>query len=99
MMKRFPVFSIVIFVFLTACNTSQSNKLQYLPDHDLDLAKAYAGVCGQCHAIPHPARHTLEEWKQVLISMDKRMQERGYPLPDQLSRNQINAYLNKHARK
>jgi len=98
-MRSSRFFSIVVILFCTACNSNQSNKLRYLPEYDLDLIKSYANTCGQCHAVPHPARHTRAEWKQILIAMDKRMQERGYPLPDQNARYQINEYLKKHARK
>ncbi|NOY66434.1 MAG: hypothetical protein GXP13_03375 [Gammaproteobacteria bacterium] len=97
--KTGQIFGVFIIMFVTACNSIQPNKLQYLPEYNSALIKAYVNTCGQCHAIPHPARHSYEEWGHVLVAMNKRMQERGYQEPSQASRNQINIYLKKHARK
>ena len=88
----------VLIVLLSGCDIKKPGHVQYLPEHDQASTQSYITTCGQCHAIPHPSRHTAGEWKHILVSMDKRMQERKYPLPAQKVRLEIQSYLEKYAR-
>jgi len=92
------VFFIFISILLHGCNLKKSDDVEYLPEYDLKTTQSYIATCGQCHAVPHPSRHTIQEWGNILISMDKRMQERKYPIPGQKVRYEIEGYLGKHAR-
>jgi len=92
------VLFIVLSIVLGGCNLKKSGDVKYLPEHELKTTQSYIAICGQCHAIPHPSRHTISEWKNILLSMDKRMLERNYPIPGQKQRDEIEVYLEKYAR-
>jgi len=92
------VFFIFTSILLYGCNLKESHDVEYLPEYNLKTTQSYIITCGQCHAVPHPSRHTIHEWKTILISMDKRMQERKYPVPGQKARYEIEVYLGKYAR-
>ena len=96
-MKK-AVFFIILNILLSGCNLKKSGNVEYLPEYDLKTTQSYITTCGQCHAIPHPSRHTVNEWKNILAAMDKRMQERKYPIPGQKQRHEIEIYLDKYAR-
>ena len=71
-----------------------------LPDKESLAARIYAEKCGLCHSVPHPRRHTFEEWRHMVALMEQRMQERGIDPP--LSTDEEDAilsYLKQHARK
>lgn len=70
----------------------------YLPDHNGEEARIFSQQCGVCHAPPHPARHRIQEWKQILVMMQERMTERHFPLPDVKIKQKILSYLEKYAR-
>jgi mono/diheme cytochrome c family protein len=80
-----------------AIQTGDSNATP-IPDAESPAARLYAGRCGGCHAVPHPARLTYPGWVQLLPLMERRMAERGMPPLSEAERNQILAYLKAHAR-
>src|SRR5437867_4289255 len=62
--------------------------------------------CGQCHVLPDPKRHTAEEWRIVVARMQENMQwvnrvvaSRPVPGEPQLRVEEINAFLEKYARR
>jgi hypothetical protein len=75
------------------------------PDIESDAAKSFRLACQQCHALPDPQRHTVEEWPAVVARMEKNMLWMNRvvgskPDPDepQLRIEEIVWYLQKHAR-
>ena len=53
--------------------------------------------CTICHGLPHPKRHTANEWDHLLILMTERMREKQVPhTPEEI--RQIKSYLQRNAR-
>ena len=67
-------------------------------------------ACNQCHVLPDPQRHTAAEWRAVVARMQENMEwmnrvvgskpafDRAAGEP-QLRIEEINAFLEKHARR
>lgn len=55
-------------------------------------------TCSQCHALPDPKLHTAEEWSGVVKRMRKNMEIMGKPVITEDEKDQIIAYLSRHAR-
>jgi hypothetical protein len=76
------------------------------PDVDRPEGEAFRLACSQCHVLPDPERHTAAEWPAVVARMEQNMQwmnrvvgtkpVQGEP---QLRLDEINAFLEKHARR
>ena len=73
----------------------------YRPD-----GEAFRLACSQCHVLPDPRRHTAAEWPAVVARMQENMAWMNRvvgskPDPDepQLRVDQINAFLERHARR
>jgi len=91
-MRGLKLIAILLVVLLVACAR------QNLPDAQSAGAHSFVKVCGRCHDLPHPARHSASEWLAVMRIMQQRMRERGVaPLGD-VQRQSILGYLQTHAR-
>jgi hypothetical protein len=76
------------------------------PDVYGSTGEAFRLACSQCHVLPDPRRHTAAEWPAVVARMERNMQwmnrvvgtkpVKGEP---QLRVDEINAFLQKHARR
>jgi len=61
---------------------------------ELELVKK---KCTLCHGLPHPKRHTADEWDYLLVLMTERMKERKISYTfDEIVR--IKSYLHRNAR-
>jgi hypothetical protein len=67
--------------------------------------EAFRLACNQCHVLPDPQRHTAAEWRAVVARMQENMEWMNRvvgtkPLPGepQLRVEEINAFLERHAR-
>jgi cytochrome c2 len=69
-----------------------------IPDADSPQAKIYIEKCSVCHVLPHPKRLSFSGWKHMLKLMDQRMEERGVSPLEPEEREDIAAYLKRHAR-
>ncbi len=77
-----------------------------IPEVNAPAGDAFRLACGQCHALPDPARHTAKEWAMVVARMQKNMDwmnrvvgSRLVAGEPQLRVEDINAFLAKYARK
>ena len=61
---------------------------------DLEILKQ---KCTACHGLPHPKRHTANEWDHLLVLMMERMKERRISYTSQ-EMQQIKSYLRRNAR-
>ncbi|TMH63429.1 MAG: hypothetical protein E6H57_17145 [Betaproteobacteria bacterium] len=80
------------------------------PDVYLSSGEAFRLACNQCHVLPDPRRHTAAEWRAVVARMQENMEwmnrvvgtqpalDRAAGEP-QLRLEEINAFLERHARK
>lgn len=74
-MNKYFIF--LMLIFSVACATAPTP----IPDPQSIGARLYVEKCGVCHSVPHPKRHTFEQWRHMLTLMDKRMEEKlGAPL-------------------
>lgn len=69
-----------------------------IPDRASASAIIYQAKCSLCHALPHPKRHTIEQWQHIVAMMEQRMRERKFVELGQQERDKIMKYLAKHAR-
>jgi hypothetical protein len=91
-----PVLSLGIT--LAACSTTPRDATAWLPDKGTPEAQVYIDRCAICHALPHPRRHSYQDWQNLLPVMEQRMAERGVtPLSDG-DRQAILAYLKVNGR-
>jgi len=86
------VSAAAIGLILSACAGVQ------IPGSGSEGAQVFSARCSICHATPHPGRHSMPEWLQLLPLMDRRMSERGMPVLDDEERQTIIAYLQQYAR-
>ena len=68
--------------------------------------EAFRLACNQCHVLPDPRRHNAAEWRAVVARMQENMEwmnrvvgSKPIPGEPQLRIEEINAFLEKHARK
>ena len=69
-----------------------------LPDSQSSGAKMFADKCSACHALPHPKRHTAEQWRHIMTLMEQRIHERGMHALTTDERKSILTYLQQHGR-
>lgn len=69
-----------------------------IPESGTAAAQLFATRCSSCHALPHPARNTANEWPGILALMDRRMRERHIPPINGQERDELLRYLQSHAR-
>src|SRR2546422_201710 len=76
-----------------------------LPERGSRGAELTLRYCVQCHNLPNPAMHHPPKWPGIVERMVQRMEGRGnlgtQPVPGepQLRLEEINAFLERHARK
>ena len=76
------------------------------PEVDRPSGEAFRLACNQCHVLPDPRRHSAEEWRAVVARMQENMLwmnrvvgSRPLPGERQLRVEEINAFLEKYARR
>ncbi|MBF0275698.1 MAG: hypothetical protein HQK84_10760 [Nitrospinae bacterium] len=84
---------LIPFLFLFGCVASTMQ----IPEPDSMEAQLFSERCSSCHSLPHPQRHTFEQWKQVVSIMQIRMKERDFQQLEKNEESAILAYLKKHS--
>jgi cytochrome c2 len=76
------------------------------PEVDQPAGEAFRIACSQCHVLPDPRRHTAAQWRAVVARMQENMLwmnrvvgSQPVPGEPQLRVEEINAFLEKYARK
>ena len=76
------------------------------PEVNRPSGEAFRLTCNQCHVLPDPRRHTAQEWRAVVTRMQENMEwmnrvvsSRPFPGEPKLRLEEINAFLEKYARK
>jgi hypothetical protein len=70
-----------------ALNTNST----YAEETQVSGKALFEGRCGGlCHQLPEPDRLNAQQWKRVLLTMQKRMQQRGMP---PLTEQEVSAVL------
>jgi len=88
----------LMILFAFAASSACASAPTPLPEPGSAGAGVYASRCGVCHSVPHPKRHTYEQWKHMVRVMDKAREHKDMdPLTDE-ERGSILEYLKKHSR-
>jgi cytochrome c2 len=76
------------------------------PEVNTAAGEAFRVACNQCHVLPDPRRHTAGEWRAVVARMQENMEwmnrvvgSKPAPLEPQLRVEEINAFLEKYAKR
>lgn len=69
-----------------------------LPEGKSTQAKLFAKKCGACHSVPHPKRHTYEQWERMVSIMDMHSEKNEMELLSDKEKEEIMNYLKKHSR-
>ena len=85
-------------LLLSACAHDPNNPHAYLPESQTENALVYIEQCGGCHAVPHPQRLSSAAWKDLVVVMDKRREERDHQPLTEAQRKKLMSYLAEHAR-
>ena len=90
-----PALIAVVSVMLIAGCASNGTPI---PAPQSQAALLFADKCGQCHAVPHPARHSADDWPHYVALMEQRMFERNITALSDAERQSILAYLSEYGR-
>lgn len=85
---------ILSMIFIAGCISARPTPI---PAEGSPAARLYVEKCGPCHSVPHPKRHTFEEWQHILVVMKKRMKSEGMTLTPEENKV-IVSYLRKNSR-
>lgn len=88
-MKALCFFFLLVLVLPSACG----RKMTPIPEKEAAQSQIYVNKCSECHALPHPKRHSFNEWEHLLALM----KHRGMSLTADEERAILD-YLRKHAR-
>ena len=88
------MLSLTFFLGMVSCVSVSHQNMPEEGTAELELLKK---KCKLCHGLPHPKRHTQEEWGYLLTLMKKRMNEKNisYTTEEMV---QIKSYLQRNAR-
>ena len=76
--------------------------LDYLADHALQVTttlpegagrEEFAAVCSQCHALPDPKAHTVNDWPAIFMRMERNIERMGVTPPTRDQTTAIVSYL------
>lgn len=87
----------VLIAYLKKYAQKPIDRSQY-EDLNSTAGRSFDAVCSQCHALPDPKQHTVEEWPAVVQRMKQNMRSMGKPVPDEETIETILEFLQKHAR-
>lgn len=88
------ILMIVCMIFIVGCVAERPTPI---PDTGSPAAKLYVEKCGPCHSVPHPKRHTLEEWEHIIKVMKERMESKGMTFTPE-EKEVVMGYLKAHSR-
>jgi len=92
------ILSLFLFISLViGINSCATGSHQTMPEENSTELKLLKKKCTTCHGLPHPKRHTSEQWKHLLVFMKEIMTERGVSYSEKELR-QIQSYLQRNAR-
>ena len=69
-----------------------------IPEQQSSAAKLYRDKCGICHAVPHPKRHTYEQWQHMMAVMERHAKNAGTVLLTEEQKRVLLDYLKRHSR-
>ena len=94
MRKFFYILCLILFLGPLSCASVPDQSMPEEGSAGLELVKQ---KCKVCHGLPHPKRHTADEWDHLLVLMTKRMKEKQILYTSE-EMQQIRSYLHRNAR-
>jgi len=94
MRKLFYILCLILFLGPLSCASVSHQSMPEEGSAGLALVKQ---KCTVCHGLPHPKRHTANEWDHLLALMTERMKEKQVPYTSG-EMQQIQSYLHRNAR-
>ena len=85
---------VALFLGIASCASVSHQSMPEEGSTELGLLKK---KCTICHGLPHPKRHTANEWDHLLILMTERMNEKNISYTSE-EMTQIKSYLQRNAR-
>ncbi|MEJ2684225.1 MAG: cytochrome c [Candidatus Sulfobium sp.] len=85
---------VLSMIFIAGCLAGRPTPI---PGASSPAARLYVEKCGPCHSVPHPKRHTFEEWRHIIIVMKERMESKGMTFTPE-ERKIVLGYLKQHSR-
>lgn len=82
----------ILVLVIAACASLGS-----YPETGTPVHQTFVNQCSQCHSLPHPGRHTPEQWDHVLGMMVDIMKDRNVPYENEDMRT-VRDYLHRNAR-
>ncbi len=92
MKKHFTILGLIVLSAGCAARPTP------IPDGSSPDASLYAARCGACHSVPHPGRHTAEQWEHMVDVMEKEMKHRNMTPLTPEEKETILGYLTRNAR-
>ena len=93
-MKLLYILCLTLLIGPSSCAPFSRQSMPEEGSAELELVKQ---KCVLCHGLPHPKRHTPNEWDQLLVLMTERMKEKKIPYTSE-EMQQIKSYLRRNAR-
>ena len=88
------ILCFALFLGIASCASVSHQSMPEEGSTELGLLKK---KCTICHGLPHPKRHTANEWDHLLILMTERMNEKNISYTSE-EMTQIKSYLQRNAR-
>lgn len=88
---------LILVAYLQRHAQKPMDKTKYT-DLNTPAGKSFEVMCSQCHTLPDPKQHTVDEWPGVVERMTQNMKTMGKPLPDQATLETVVEFLQTHAK-
>jgi hypothetical protein len=88
---------ILCFALFLGIESCASVSHQSMPEEGSAQLSLLKQKCTLCHGLPHPKRHTANEWDHLLVLMTERMNEKNISYTSE-EMTQIKSYLQRNAR-
>jgi hypothetical protein len=85
-------------LFILAVVTGCAGRPTPIPEPDSPDAKLYVARCAPCHSVPHPKRHTYEQWEHIIWVMEKEIVHKRMAPLSMDEKAAILGYLKSHSR-
>jgi hypothetical protein len=85
-------------LFILAVVSGCAGRPTPIPDPESENAKLYVAKCVLCHSVPHPRRHTYEQWEHIIMVMEKQIEHKKMAPLTKDEKAAILEYLRKHSR-
>ncbi|MFQ5559892.1 MAG: cytochrome C [Nitrospinota bacterium] len=87
------IIGCVVVATFTCCATTMQ-----VPEGDSQAGLLFTRKCSQCHSLPHPKRHTFAQWTNILLFMERLMEQKGVAPLTAKEKKSVSDYLERNSR-